>query len=93
MALIIMALVNSLKGLTPHTPRRRLRRLLFLCLGSSFRVSGYHPNGQSRQTALMWQQQPDYARYKEKLNGAGWLVNSQDMSAIDGEEELVSQLL
>ena len=26
----------------------------------------------------MWQQQPDYARYKEKLNGEGWLVNKQE---------------
>ena len=33
---------------------------------------------QSRQTALMWQQLPDYARYKEKLNGEGWLVNRQE---------------
>ena len=48
---------------------------------------------QSRQTALMWQQQPDYARYKEKSNGEGWLVNRQDMLAIDGEEELVSHIL
>ena len=51
------------------------------------------PNGESRQTALMWQQQPDYARYKEKSSGEGWLVNRQDMSAIDGEEELASQIL
>jgi len=26
----------------------------------------------------MWQQQPDYARYKEKSNGEGWLVNKQE---------------
>ena len=26
----------------------------------------------------MWQQQPDYARYKEKLGGEGWLVNKQE---------------
>ena len=26
----------------------------------------------------MWQQQPDYARYKEKLNGEGWLMNRQE---------------
>ena len=26
----------------------------------------------------MWQQQPDYARYKEKANGEGWLVNRQE---------------
>ena len=26
----------------------------------------------------MWQQQPDYARYKEKLGGEGWLVNRQE---------------
>ncbi|ABI47380.1 hypothetical protein sync_0839 [Synechococcus sp. CC9311] len=73
-----MCLVNSLKGLTPHTPRRRFCRLLFLCLNSSFRVNGSQSNEQSRQNALMWQQQPDYARYKEKLNGEGWLVNRQE---------------
>ena len=50
-----MTLVNSLKGLTPHTPRRRLSRLLFLCLDSSLRVSGSHPNRQTRQTELMSQ--------------------------------------
>ena len=33
---------------------------------------------QPSQTALMWQQQPDYARYKEKSNGEGWLVNQQE---------------
>ena len=26
----------------------------------------------------MWQQQPDYARYKEKSGGEGWLVNRQE---------------
>jgi len=26
----------------------------------------------------MWQQQPDYAKYKEKSNGEGWLVNRQE---------------
>ena len=26
----------------------------------------------------MWQQQPDYARYKEKSNGESWLVNRQE---------------
>ena len=26
----------------------------------------------------MLQQQPDYARYKEKSNGEGWLVNRQE---------------
>ena len=25
-----------------------------------------------------WQQQPAYAKYKEKLNGEGWLVNRQE---------------
>ena len=73
-----MGSANSSQGLAPHTPQRRLSRLLFLCLDSSFRVSGSHPNRQSRQTAVMWQQQPDYARYKEKLNGEGWLVNRQE---------------
>ena len=32
-------------------------------------------NGLTRQTALMWKQQPDYARYKEKSSGEAWLVN------------------
>ena len=40
--------------------------------------TSHSPNGQSRQTALMWQQQPDYAQYKEKSNGEGWLVNRQE---------------
>ena len=35
-------------------------------------------NWQLRQTALMWQQQPDYARYKEKSRGEGWLVNGHE---------------
>ncbi len=26
----------------------------------------------------MWQQQPDYAQYKEKSGGEGWLVNRQE---------------
>ena len=26
----------------------------------------------------MWQQQPDYARYKEKLNVEDWLVNKRE---------------
>ena len=30
----------------------------------------------------MWQQQPDYAKYKEKLNGEGWLVNRQERMLI-----------
>ncbi len=41
-------------------------------------MNGSQPNGQSRQAALMWQQQPDYARYKEKSNGEGWLLNRQE---------------
>ena len=45
---------------------------------SSFRVNESQPYGQSRQTAQMWQKQPDYARYKEKLNGEGWLVNKKE---------------
>ena len=32
--LIIMVKANSSQGLAPHTPRRRLSRLLFLCPGS-----------------------------------------------------------
>ena len=31
-----------------------------------------------QQPALMWKEQPDYARYKEKLNGEGWLVYRQE---------------
>ena len=73
-----MGAANSSQGLAPHTPRRRLSRLLFLCLDYSFRVSWSQPNGQSRQTAQMGQQQPDYARYKEKLGGEGWLINQQE---------------
>ena len=56
----------------------KLQVLIKRDFNSSFRVSGSHPNGQSRQTAPMWQQQPDYARYKEKSNGEGWLVNRQE---------------
>ena len=26
----------------------------------------------------MWQQQPDYARHKEKLNGEDWLLISKE---------------
>ena len=58
--------IDKLQGLTKRD------------FNSSFRVSGSHPNGQSRQTSLMWQQQPDYARYKEKSGGEGWLVNMQE---------------
>ena len=31
MIFVLNSLVNPDKGLTPHTPRRRLSRLLFLC--------------------------------------------------------------
>ena len=31
---------------------------------------------------LMWQQQPDYARYKEKSNGESWLFNRQEGTLI-----------
>ena len=31
-----------------------------------------------QQPALMWKEQPDYARYKEKLTGEGWLVYRQE---------------
>ena len=58
---------------------------------SCFRVSGSHPNGQSRQTAQMWQQQPDYARYKEKLGGEGWLVNQQEGSLIQIKPDAATQ--
>ena len=48
-------------------------------------------HGQSRQTALMWQQQPDYARYKEKLGGEGWLVNQQEGSLIQIKPDAATQ--
>jgi len=41
-----------------------------------------HPYWQFRQTALIWQQQPDYARYKEESDGEGWLVNRQKETLI-----------
>ena len=52
----------------------------------------WSPHGQSRQTALMWQQQPDYARYKEKLNGEGWLVNRQEGRLIQIKPDKPTQL-
>jgi len=63
----------------------------FFCPGSSFRVSGYQPKRQSRQTALMWQQQPDYAQYKEKLNGEGWLLNRQEGTLIQIKPDAATQ--
>ena len=39
----------------------------------------------------MWQQQPDYARYKEKLNGEGWLVNSQERTLIQIKPDAATQ--
>ena len=38
----------------------------------------HHKLTQPRQPELMWQQQPDYAQYKEKLNGESWLVTRQE---------------
>ena len=58
---------------------------------SCFRVSGSHPNGQSRQTAQMWQQHPEFARYKEKLNGEGWLVNKQEGMLIQIKPDAATQ--
>ena len=40
----------------------------------------------------MWQQQPDYARYKEKLNGEGWLVNRQEEMLIQIKPDKPTQL-
>jgi len=54
-------------------------------------VSGSHPNEQSRQTALIWQQQPDYARYKEKSNGEGWLVNKQEGMLVQIKPDAATQ--
>tara|TARA_B100001093_G_C26713154_1_gene964391 strand:- start:723 stop:1058 length:336 start_codon:yes stop_codon:yes gene_type:complete len=54
-------------------------------------VSWSHPNGKSRQTALIWQQQPDYARYKENLNGEGWLVNKQERTLIQIKQDVPTQ--
>ena len=68
-----------------------LQGLILEGIDSSFHVSGAHPNGQSRQTALMWQQQPDYARYKEKLNGEGWLVNRQEGALIQIKPDAPTQ--
>ena len=58
---------------------------------SSFGVNGSQPNGQFRQTALMWHQQPDYAPYKEKLTGEGWL-GSVHQSTV-GEQRAIELLL
>ena len=40
----------------------------------------------------MWQQQPDYARYKEKLGGEGWLVNQQEGSLIQIKPDAATPL-
>ncbi len=58
---------------------------------SSFRVSEAQAKRQSRQTALMWQQQPEYARYKEKLNGEGWLLNRQEGTLIQIKPDAATQ--
>ena len=39
----------------------------------------------------MWQQQPDYARYKEKSNGEGWLVNRQEGMLIQIKPDAATQ--
>ncbi len=39
----------------------------------------------------MWQQQPDYARYKEKSNGEGWLVNRQEGTLIQIKPDAATQ--
>ena len=39
----------------------------------------------------MWQQQPDYARYKEKLGGEDWLLNRQEGMLIKIKPDAVTQ--
>ena len=39
----------------------------------------------------MWQQQPDYARYKEKLNGEGWLLNRQEEMLLQIKPDAATQ--
>ena len=39
----------------------------------------------------MWQQQPDYALYKEKLNGEGWLINQQERMLIQIKPDAQTQ--
>ncbi len=39
----------------------------------------------------MLQQQPDYARYKEKLNGEGWLLNRQEETLIQIKPDAATQ--
>ena len=39
----------------------------------------------------MWQQQPDYAQYKEKSNGEGWLVNRQEGTLIQIKPDSATQ--
>ena len=69
----------------------KLQGLIKRDFNSSFRVNGAQFNEQSRQTASMWQQQPDYARYKEKLNGEGWLINRQEGMLIQIKPDAATQ--
>ncbi len=39
----------------------------------------------------MWQQQPDYALYKEKSGGEGWLVNKQEGMLIQIKLDIPTQ--
>ena len=39
----------------------------------------------------MWQQQPDYARYKEKSGGEGWLLNRQERMLIQIKPDAATQ--
>ena len=39
----------------------------------------------------MWQQQPDYAQYKENLNGEGWLLNRQEGMLIQIKPDAATQ--
>jgi hypothetical protein len=39
----------------------------------------------------MWQQHPDYAQYKEKLNSEGWLVNRQERTLIQIKPDAATQ--
>ena len=39
----------------------------------------------------MWQQQPNYALHKEKLNGEGWLINQQERMLIQIKPDAQTQ--
>ncbi|MFL2512806.1 MAG: hypothetical protein ACJ0GY_06960 [Synechococcus sp.] len=47
--------------------------------------------GNLAKLLVMWQQQPDYARYEEKSNGEGWLVNRQEGMLIQIKPDAATQ--